>query len=774
MSYEKFLQVHYIPHPLCFSAILQILSSSVQQDLNTFPFDFRFLANPFFLSFDALCQVSMEHINNRLISFNSSLFIANKVPTTEIFHTNMKEISSTMKLSIVSSFVNPLAMISSMMNNNKLMSTSFTNFLLVFIPDGSEFITYIGTIPFRNDTTDDSIYCNCFFYSHCYRPMSIFDLSMHGYWVMNIPGLYSGCSIMEGMNISNFACLFSQSCLNMMTTWLNTTNANVINPNELLSFTTNSTIEQIMNELFIDQWNFSASYQAFYEQCQPRSCVYTLIQLNSLIIIFTTVFSILGGLIKILKLTVLRFIQGIFFLYNRRCRPRTGRTTNSTNGRSTFSLQSIWDKLRKLNLFRSGNPIADNEYEIRNQIIATRVFLIVSAVSVIILTIYSSQQLIMKTVTFNNPTIDDYTSLVTTKSGTLMCPCKNITIRRRDFLTFRPTFHQICQSNFTNPEWSFKLANILLSNPVAHVLDFRYTGPVMFQAITAFCQLSLAQIENGLQNFYRSPFVTTEVVSYELLMQQGQSLINLFISISESEFTNALQINRDMVFTNLLISGAGASADIKLHVLNGTTEQFTAVSQVFNDPLSSSNCTCYASPSCVEQAFVFYKVSNDKMPYVIPGFFVGCQVVEATLKSNLHILYNQSWIGEYRAKIGFDNVNPDPFSTVALDSSLRSRYNMTTPIRMMVEKMMIEDWHSFINYSAYYDQCHPVECKYTYVVKYDIIYTITTIIGLIGGLLTIFQFLIPLLVKLIRRYSFKRRRQIRIQLVSTSTISKHA
>ena len=141
---------------------------------------------------------------------------------------------------------------------------------------------------------------------------------------------------------------------------------------------------------------------------------------------------------KILKVTVLRFIQGIFFLYIRCCRPRAERTANTTNSRSILSLRSIVNKLRQFNIFPSRNPTADNEYEIRNQIIATRVFLIVSALSVTILTIHSSQQLIMKSVTFNNPTIDDYASLNTTKSGKLTCPCKNITIRRGDFLTVRP------------------------------------------------------------------------------------------------------------------------------------------------------------------------------------------------------------------------------------------------------------------------------------------------------------------------------------------------
>lgn len=774
VPYEKFLQVSYIPHPLCFSHLLQILSSAqVQNDLTTLPFDFRFLANAFFLSFDALCQVSVEHISNRLMSFNSSLFVTDTMLAPEIFSSAINEISSTMKLSIVSSFVNPLAMISSTMNNNKLMGTLFTNFVFVFAEVENNLEAHMAVLLFRNHTADDSVYCDCLSNVHCYRSMQIFDLSVDRYWVMDIPSLYSGCSIMEGMNVSSFACLFNQSCFNMMTALLNVTTANVINPNELVSFMTNSTVEEIMNEVFIDQWNFSASHHAFYDQCQPSSCIYTLIQRNSLIIIFTTVLSLLGGLMKILKLAVPHFIQGIFFLYTRCCRPRAERTINTTNSRFNFSLQFVWNKLRQWNYFRSRYPNADDEYEIRNQIIATRLFLVVSALSIVILTIYSSQQPIMKTVTFNNPTVDDYTSLITTESETLTCPCKNIAIRRGDFLTFRPTFHQICQSIFTNPAWSYKLAQIVSNGLLVDVLDFRHSSPVIFQALTTFCRLSKAQIEKDLQNFYRSEFVTTEVLPHKLLTQKGQSLIDLFISVSENEFTNALQITRDMTFTNLLMSGAGVSIKIELHHLNETYQQIRSSSFVLHNPFSSSDCTCDASDSCVEQAAIYEHSDNQTMSYDIPGFFVGCQIVDTTLKSNFHILYNQSWIDEYRARIGFDDVNPDPFSTIALNVSIRSQFNMTTPIQMIIEKMMVEDWHSFTNFSAYYDQCHPVKCEYSYVVKYDIIYIITTIIGLMGGLLTIFQFLIPLLVKLIRKYCFKQRRQITVEVIATSTISKH-
>ena len=66
--------------------------------------------------------------------------------------------------------------------------------------------------------------CKCWYSVHRYEPFSVKDLRNIVYNFTEILDLYSGCSIMEGMNISNLACLFNQSCLNVMTFILNMNN----------------------------------------------------------------------------------------------------------------------------------------------------------------------------------------------------------------------------------------------------------------------------------------------------------------------------------------------------------------------------------------------------------------------------------------------------------------------------------------------------------------------------------------------------------------------
>jgi hypothetical protein len=159
-----------------------------------------------------------------------------------------------------------------------------------------------------------------------------------------------------------------------------------------------------------------------------------------------------------------------------------------------------------------------------------------------------------------------------------------------------------------------------------------------------------------------------------------------------------------------------------------------------------------------------YRTESDKPQYYTEFY---------KLLFNSRILYNQTWIDEFLTVVQFDIYAPVPFNTTALNSSLDSQYNITTPINIMMQNMMTEPWSTYVNYSAYYEQCHPIECKYTYIVKHDIVYMITIIIGMIGGLVTILQFAIPYAVKLIRKYWFNRCRHTRVSVFPVVQIPEH-
>lgn len=64
---------------------------------------------------------------------------------------------------------------------------------------------------------------------------------------------------------------------------------------------------------------------------------------------------------------------------------------------------------------------------------------------------------------------------------------------------------------------------------------------------------------------------------------------------------------------------------------------------------------------------------------------------------------------------------------------------------------MIEQWNISIIYDTYYKQYQPNQCIYIDRARNDAIFIITTLLGLLGGLITALKFTVPHVIKLLRR-----------------------
>jgi hypothetical protein len=76
-------------------------------------------------------------------------------------------------------------------------------------------------------------------------------------------------------------------------------------------YSKNSTIQKLVDNLMIEQWNTTTVFESYYSACRPIQCTYTLETNNDMIYIFTTLFGIAGGLTTILKLILPRLIEFI-------------------------------------------------------------------------------------------------------------------------------------------------------------------------------------------------------------------------------------------------------------------------------------------------------------------------------------------------------------------------------------------------------------------------------------------------------------------------------
>ncbi|CAF1563008.1 unnamed protein product [Adineta steineri] len=86
---------------------------------------------------------------------------------------------------------------------------------------------------------------------------------------------------------------------------------------------------------------------------------------------------------------------------------------------------------------------------------------------------------------------------------------------------------------------------------------------------------------------------------------------------------------------------------------------------------------------------------------------------------------------------------------ITLDISLLVRFHMNSTIQELVDKLMVEEWTNSTIYDGYYNECQPSKCSYSHETKNGLIYIITTVIGLVGGLITVLKLIIPRAVRFI-------------------------
>ena len=192
---------------------------------------------------------------------------------------------------------------------------------------------------------------------------------------------------------------------------------------------------------------------------------------------------------------------------------------------------------------------------------------------------------------------------------------------------------------------------------------------------------------------------------------------------------------------NQLVSGLLSNAELIVDDMSGIG--FLEARGFNND-----TCFCEGLNSCVE-VFTFADRRGIEAIFTIPGLYKGCYVTQAVLQSSMECFYQNACISK------IENFLQAPLSLsspiLPLNSSTKSRFNSSSTIDQLLSKAMTEEWISNISYAQYFDQCHASACTYLITSRLNLIYIITTLIGLIGGLTKILFSLVHPIVKFIRR-----------------------
>jgi len=130
--------------------------------------------------------------------------------------------------------------------------------------------------------------------------------------------------------------------------------------------------------------------------------------------------------------------------------------------------------------------------------------------------------------------------------------------------------------------------------------------------------------------------------------------------------------------------------------------------------------------------------TNNISPTItLPGLIGGCLPIDGLRMTTLECFFDSACLDTLQ-KVLNDTMIPSP-----LNISVSTRFSpTTTTLGSMIDELFIEQWFNTSNYSSYYQTCSPPACYYKLVERNSLIYVITFLLGLYGGLTKIIRMIV--------------------------------
>ncbi|CAF1043789.1 unnamed protein product [Adineta ricciae] len=409
-------------------------------------------------------------------------------------------------------------------------------------------------------------------------------------------------------------------------------------------------------------------------------------------------------------------------------------------------VRRIKQTINELNFFELETIRLEN-FDQQKAIIATRIYIILFSILLTILVTYLTLQGETRTITLSNPLESDFTTLFKEYPNSLTCPCQQITIPYEIFLKIIVEYHPICSSIFVSDDWINLLFNYNMS--YFYPLDFRSSSLGQFQILSSLCSLSKQYLDEHIQDLLSDSFLTPIALSSQLLDHQSQSQSSFIRASSTNAFLQLLQLIRSATSIDVLQNAAQTARLSRSRVIYDGLITTTLYSTHFSDR-NGTICGCDLESTCSSSFSGFFNLSayetvpvgdytfSQSLITKVPGFVVGCYALESLLKSSLECLYDLQCLNIILNFFPHININ-----NITYLNRNKTKYLIDTLVNVLVENLFIENWTINSSFQNYYNMCAPLLCTYTFIQYNNILYIITQILGLYGGLVIVLRFIIP-------------------------------
>ncbi len=305
-------------------------------------------------------------------------------------------------------------------------------------------------------------------------------------------------------------------------------------------------------------------------------------------------------------------------------------------------------------------------------------------------------------------------------SSVVKCPCTNLSFTHSTYLQVEPVFHQLCSSDFISTRWLnalfdlYKFSHLYL---IGELTPFQ-TAFAHFQAMFILCDFAKKAVNDTRNLFLNTSVVSAQMPDYNLFNKQANSTLVDFQSSLPNNLLHTFQMFRGLVQSNGFISGYITNWNL-------ITRNTTGLSFLYVKPQWHGGCNCATSNACVKPTMDFW-----------PGLVVGCLPLESFLRSTLECFYDQVCVNNMSSYFLVFN-HPKALNNTS------SRFASNVSGNTLLEQMFIESWSSNVSYEKFFQQCQPTLCSYILIEKYNILFVVTTVTGLYGGLTILLKLAVP-------------------------------
>ncbi|UJR11678.1 hypothetical protein I4U23_015859 [Adineta vaga] len=737
-------------HTICASEFLssEWINMKYLQSSSILTRDYRYQSQFYFQFLSTLCSMAKQTIEESLKLFYQTKFISNQLYPREIFQIQINLILEQFQRTIPETYQRLLILLKANLETNQFITSMNSWFLYDKTDSNGNYIldltNFIYQSKEKSNCKQESIDffqgCTCFplAFDECYRQVIIKENNR----IEIIPGMYQTWFPFQSLMMSTFECFYNQTCLSLIKQYIpsnvSLNKFNILTSSSSIENQTFDRIESLANQLFLQSWINQSSYEAYFNHCQPVTCEYFYRRKYQIIYIVTIVIGLVGGIQISLRLFLPYIVlitirtRNLMF-YSEKTNINETKTRRKRLYENVCSLiVNIKQYVVKLNLFISIPLTNDADILHRNRY-KTRIYLILLLTAWFILILYASFEQETKIISIESPSVSIYDKLFSKYHVTLHCPCTQSTIKYERFISqFEPIYHGICSSDFISLKWLESIEDPEgLYADMIYGVDFRSIIRLQFQILSHFCTLSKNTLNTSLILFKQTDFLTRNIISRKEFSIRIQTIIDQFKRQTANRFIEIMKliqlINHGNQFATIFSSNWKFISKYSFDYVDLFLDEpihLLAKSQTYGN----DNCSCGLQSNCSKLSDFPFRSSNISLRQTLPGFRVGCFLLDSMLQSNLICLYNQTCVDMMRASIYYTK----PFPVDALNDTLLSMANIT--IETILSQLFVIKWLENISFDRYFNQCHPHSCEYSYVKQRNLIYIVTTLIGLFGGL----------------------------------------